>query len=301
MVGAGAVGGYFGALLHRSGADLTFLVRKNTGQILRKEGLTVESYKETFTVKPSVVTSENLTGFYDLIVMAVKCYDLENAAEDIRKSVGSNTAILTLQNGIDSEERLMNLFGKHAVMGGVAFITSKIISPGRIGHYKRGIMTIGELDGAETERIKKVFGLLKSAGIPVFLSNEIMKRKWEKLCWNATFNPLSVLMDGPVSLILDSPEALDAVRFAIEEVRTVALKEGITLSPKIGAETIEASAGLKEYHTSMYEDWKSVKPTENDYLNGAVCRMGKRHGVSTPVNFLLYQGVAALTDRRQVK
>ncbi|MHB8483967.1 MAG: ketopantoate reductase family protein, partial [Nitrospiria bacterium] len=208
------------------------------------------------------------------------------------------TIMLTLQNGVNTEQRLMNQFGSRNVIGGVAFITSKLIEPGKIGHYKRGIITIGELNGEKTARLEKIYQLLIQAKITSYITDEIMKKKWEKLCWNATFNPLSILFDGPVSVILESPGALEVIRQVISEIIAVAKQTGVILNETIAEETISNSHGLKEYHTSMYEDWKGGRMTENDYLNGDIYQKGISFHIPTPMNFALYQAVKALTRQQ---
>lgn len=295
MVGAGSVGGYFGALLHQSGADLTFLVRERTSEIIQKRGLIVESVNGNMKIQPKMARTKELNSTYDLIILAVKCYDLEEAANEIKPAVGANTLILTLQNGVDTEDRLIPLFGSEHIIGGVAFITSKLIERGRIAHFKRGMITIGELNGTKSERLASIHKLLTDARIPAYMTGEIMKKKWEKLCWNATFNPLSVLMDGPVSKILESPGGLSSIRQAIDEIILVAKATGIQLKENIAEDTIQASDELKDYHTSMYEDWKSGKMTENEQLNGVVYKKGVVLNIPTPINFVLYQAIKAMT------
>jgi 2-dehydropantoate 2-reductase len=295
MVGAGAVGGYFGALLHRSGVDLTFLVRENTFEIIQKRGLLVESINGNMTIHPQLIKATELNEKFDLIILAVKCYDLEEVFKTIRPAIGANTLVMTLQNGIDTEERVVSHFGKENIIAGVAFITSKLIEKGKIGHFKRGVITIGELTGTKSQRLVGIHKLLTNAGIPAFITGEIMKKKWEKLCWNATFNPLSVLMNGPVSVILESPGGLSAVRQGIQEIIIVAKESGIFLRESIIEDTVQASYELRNYHTSMYEDWKSGKTTENEYLNGAVYRKGLVLNIPAPMNFVLYQAIEAMT------
>ena len=295
MVGAGAVGGYFGTLLHQSGADITFLVRPATYEQIKQKGLTVESYKGTMTVQPQMVLAQGLFSPYDLIILSVKCYDLETVFQQIKPVVSPGTILMTLQNGVNTEDRLIQSFGGQNIIGGVAYITSKLLEPGRIGHYKRGIITIGELGGEKTGRLIKIYDVLIRAQITTHMTEEILKKKWEKLCWNATFNSLSILLNGPVSMILESQGALDVIRQVICEIRSVAKQIGIHLNEKTAEETISSSNGLKEYHTSMYEDWKSGKKTENDYLNGYIYQKGRSLNISTPMNFALYQAVKAIT------
>jgi 2-dehydropantoate 2-reductase len=296
MVGAGAVGGYFGALLHQSGADITFLVRPRTYEAIRGKGLIVESSKGKIAVQPKIVLEKDLTPSFDLIILAVKCYDLDAVFQQIRPIVASNTLLMTLQNGVDTEERLIQEFGRENIIGGVAFITSKLIEPGRIGHYKRGIITVGELDGKESDRLKKIHALLAGAKITSTMTHDIMKKKWEKLCWNAAFNPLSVLLDGPVSKILESPGALDVIHQVISEIIEIAKQSGVALHPDIARETIENSHGLKDFHTSMYEDWKGGRMTENRWLNGFLYQKGLSFHIPAPMNFVLFEAVRAITE-----
>ncbi|MFQ5780875.1 MAG: ketopantoate reductase family protein, partial [Nitrospiria bacterium] len=117
---------------------------------------------------------------------------------------------------------------------------------------------------------------------------------WEKLCWNATFNPLSVILDHPISLVLDSPPLLEVVRRGIAEVMDVAAVEGIDLDPNTISETISASSQFRDYYTSMYEDYKKGKPTEIEHLNGDIVRRGKKGNVSTPTHQMLYALVKGL-------
>ncbi|MBI1824746.1 MAG: ketopantoate reductase family protein [Nitrospirae bacterium] len=300
VAGAGAVGGYFGALLCQSGADITFLVRKTTGDIIREKGLSIESVTGNILVHPNWVIAEQLKGTYDLIILTVKCYDLEELFTQIRPAMASHTLMMTLQNGIDTEERAVSLFGRERVIGGVAFITAKLIEKGRIGHYKRGIITIGELNGEKSERLINIHQILTDAKISAFMTSEIMKKKWEKLCWNATFNPLSVILNAPVSEILESSGALSVIRQVIQEIIAVARENGVALRETIAEETIQNSFELKEYFTSMYEDWKSGKPTENRYLNGMLCQKGASAQIATPMNYILFQAVEALSKTRQI-
>jgi len=295
VVGAGALGGYFGALLQQNGVDVTFLVRAETFGIIRTKGLIVESVNGNMIVHPKLMLASDLNSPFDLIILTVKCYDLEEVFKEIEPAVSSQTLILTLQNGIDTEDRAASHFGKSNIIGGVAFITAKLIEKGKIGHYKRGVITIGELNGEISERLSKIHKLLTAAKITTYMTGDIMKKKWEKLCWNATFNPLSVILNGPVSDILKSPGALSVIRQVIQEILWVGKENGIILKESIIEDTIQNSFELKEFHTSMYEDWKTGKLTENRYLSGMVYQKGLSRNIQTPMNFILYQAVEAIT------
>jgi 2-dehydropantoate 2-reductase len=294
MVGAGAVGGYFGALLVRAGVDLTFLVHPETHEAIQGKGLKIKSAEGDFEVRPKTVTGAQEAGPVDLIILAVKCYDIDQALSDIKPALGEGTSVLTLQNGVDTEERVQAEIGADRVLAGVAYITSRKDAPGLIEHFRRGKITLGEISGRKTDRLLAVYNLFVQSGIPTHLSDDIRQSKWEKLCWNATFNPLSVILNDTVGAVLDSPELLEVVRSGAREVMSVASVLGIKLSERVVEETITASEPFRDYHTSMYEDFNAGKETEIEYLNGHIVRLGKDKGVQTPVNLTLYALVKGL-------
>lgn len=296
FVGAGAVGGYFGAVLCRAGAEAAFLLRPGTLAAIRKNGLSIRSPRGDFTVHPRASSEAGELAPADAVILTVKNGDLPGALDGIAPLIGPETCIVTTQNGVDAEEMVAARYGEERVIGGVAYITSRVASPGIIEHFKRGILCLGELDGSESARLQALCSALEKAGVRVQKSTYIVKTKWEKLCWNATFNPLSVILNGPVGRVLDSPEALGIVRESIREIRLVAAGSGIGLADGIDEETIRVTESLRAYHTSMYEDFKTGRKTENEFFNGAVCRMGERLGIPTPVNRTLYALVKTLTE-----
>ncbi|HEY5600055.1 MAG TPA: ketopantoate reductase family protein, partial [Candidatus Manganitrophaceae bacterium] len=233
IVGAGSVGGYFGAHLFKAGAEGAFLVRPQTYRQIASNGLRIKSVQGDFTVRPPLIRQVSELSAVDdiecsnlLIILAVKCYDLSSVLDEIAPLVEKGALILTLQNGVDTEDRILSYFKKDCLVAGVAYITARVAAPGVIEHYRRGTITIGELSGAKqdgtqggtqdgtlhvlhvphvSERAHQIQQLLSTAGIPCNISGRIRKAKWEKLCWNATFNPLSVILDHPISLVLGSP------------------------------------------------------------------------------------------------
>lgn len=298
IVGAGAVGGYFGALLCRSGVDVTFLVRPRTGRAIAARGLQIKSVSGDFTVYPPLVQHVAEVDSIDLIILAVKAYDLQPVLQEIAPLAERGAVLLTLQNGVDSEERILSYFKKDCVVAGVAYITSRLAEPGVIEHYRRGLISLGEPSGEKSDRAVQIHQLLSKAGITCYLTGQIMKAKWEKLCWNATFNPLSVILDHPISLVLDSAPLLEIVRQGISEILTVAAAEGIELKANIIEETITTSNQFREYHTSMYEDFKNGKPTEIEHLNGDLIRRAERKGIPVPTHRCLYGLIRGLEIKR---
>ena len=299
IVGAGGVGGYYGAVLMKAGVNVSFLVTPRSLPILQSKGLTVKSKGEVWNFKPPVSTNPEDLGPCDLIIIAVKRYDTEKALDTIQSVVSKDTMILTIQNGIDGEEEILHRFPDANVLGGVAFLASKIEEPGIISHIGAGSLGIGELDGSESERARSLVDLFKNAGIPTRLSRNIYKTKWEKLCWNSVFNPLSVILNGPLDNILDSKDALDVAYKIFEEIRLLAEKKGISIDSGLMDEQINVTQKLRGYHTSMYEDFSKGKPTEIDYFNGYVCREGVRSNVATPVNYTVTSLVKAIIFRHK--
>ena len=167
MVGAGSVGGYFGAHLARKYSNVSFLLRPKTQAAVVANGLTIRSaIGESFTVHPQSASNPQDLPQPDLIILGVKAYDLPETIDQLESILKPDTTILTLQNGVTIEDTLKMRFGREKVVGGVAFIYSKIVQPGVIEHYKKGMVTIGELMGLETPRLLRIQKLFKEAGLP---------------------------------------------------------------------------------------------------------------------------------------
>ena len=179
----------------------------------------------------------------------------------------------------------------------MAFIYSKIVEPGVIEHYKRGGVAIGELMGHKSERLLQIAEMFKQAGISCQLSDDIRKSKWEKMCWNCVFNPVTVLIDDKVAKALDHPEMAGVIRQIVGEVAAVSAALKVPLAPDMAEKVVKWTQELRDIHTSMYDDWKAKRPTEIDYLNGYIVRMGRELGIPTPVNEALTAMVKAVTER----
>ena len=304
VVGAGAVGGFFGALLHQSGVAVTFLVRPDTQRAIAHRGLEIRSADARhgcFTIHPPLISQVSPNTAADLVLLAVKCYDLPVVLEAVAPLVHKGATLLTLQNGVDNEARIRAYFSKDCVVEGVTYITSRLASPGVVEHFRRGSIAIGETSGDESERTRKIHRLFSAAHIPCHISRDIRATKWEKLCWNATFNPLSVILGHPIGLVLDSPLLSEIVRQGVSEVVAVAAAEGISLRPEIVQETLSVSDLFRDFHTSMYEDYAHGKPTEIESLVGHVIRLGTERTVATPVLRTLYALVVGLEQKRTGK
>ncbi|HEU4683590.1 MAG TPA: 2-dehydropantoate 2-reductase [Nitrospira sp.] len=299
IVGAGSVGGFFGAHLAKSNPNVSFLLRPKTLAAVREQGLTVRSASGTFTVHPPASSDPKELPQPDLVILAVKAYDLDEVLGLLEPVLGIHTVILTLQNGIDTEDRILARLGRDCVIGGVAFIYSKITAPGVIEHYKKGTVAIGELMGHESERLLRIRDFFTAAGIPCQLSKDIRRSKWEKMCWNCVFNPITVVIDDKVAKALEHHEMLDTIRQIVGEVAAVAAAMKVPLPADMAERVLKWTQEIRDIHTSMYDDWKAGRPTEIDYLNGYIAKHGNALGIPTPVNQALTAMIRTLTERDQ--
>ncbi|MDE3040569.1 MAG: 2-dehydropantoate 2-reductase [Nitrospirota bacterium] len=297
MVGAGSVGGFFGAHLAKNNPNVSFLLRPKTLAAVKQGGLMIRSASGTFTIHPPAASDPRELPKPDLIILSVKAYDLDEVMAQLDPVLTDQTVILTLQNGVDTEDRLIARLKRDCVVGGVAFIYSKIAAPGVIDHYKKGAVAIGELMGHKSPRLLAIAEIFKQAGIPCQLTDDVRKSKWEKMCWNCVFNPLTVMIDDKVAKALDHPEMLRVIHQIVGEVMAVAAAVKVPLAPDMAEKVVRWTQEIRDIHTSMYDDWKAGRPTEIDFLNGYVAKVAREFGIPTPVNDLLTAVIKTITER----
>lgn len=296
MVGAGAVGGFFGAHLARTHGNISFLLRPATLAAVRERGLTIRSPSGALTVRPLAASDPAALPAPDLIILANKVYDLDAVLRQISPVLTDRTVILTLQNGVDVEDRIIRWLDRDCVVGGVAFIYAKIAEPGVIEHYKRGGVTVGELMGNKSPRLLAIADLFTQAGISCRISEDIRRAKWEKMCWNCVFNPLTVVINDRVANAIDHSEMLGVIRSVVGEVVAVAASHKIDLGEDMADKVVQWTQEIRDIHTSMYDDWKAGRPTEIDSLNGYIVERGKALGIPAPVNEALAALVKVITE-----
>ncbi len=296
VVGAGGVGGYIGGRLALVGNDVVLIARGAHLKAIQADGLKVKSINGDFQVRVKATDRPETVGPVDLVIFAVKSYDTESAAEQIRPMVGPNTAVLTVQNGVDNEEKLVRIFGPERVLGGVVYIDSYIEAPGLIVHTDGGRVVFAELDGRPSERAALIKQTLDAAGIPAEISEDIAKVKWTKLLFNCALNAMTALARCYHTDILQTPEGREVFIGLIREAEAVARARGINLDPDVVEKIVQRADGLPPSRSSMLYDVLSGKPLEVDALNGVIVRYGREVGVSTPFNQALY-GTLKVVDR----
>jgi 2-dehydropantoate 2-reductase len=229
----------------------------------------------------------------------VKAYDLDEVMAQIEPVLSDKSVILTLQNGIDTEDRIIARLKRDCVVGGVAFIYSKIAAPGVIDHYKKGAVAIGELMGHESERLLQIRDIFAAAGIPCQISKDIRRSKWEKMCWNCVFNPITVLIDDKVSKALDHQEMMGVIRQIVGEITAVSAALKVPLPADMPERVVKWTQEIRDIHTSMYDDWKAGRQTEIRNLNGYIVEQGRALGIPTPVNEALTAMIKTMTEKEK--
>lgn len=288
-MGSGAVGGYFGALLEKGGVDVTLIARGRHLDVIKARGLHIKSPNGDFTIHATAVEDPGAVGPVDLILFCVKSHDTETAARQCLPMIKESTVILSLQNGVDNEEKIAGIAGAQKVLGGVAYIGAAVAEPGVIVHTAEGRIVFGEVPGGLSERVNRLAQTFRDAGVPVEVSANIRAILWGKLCWNATFNALNALVGGEVRALVERPETRALARAVMEEVRAVGVAEGVHLPEEIVDKMLRwTETDAARMKTSTRQDLEAGKPLEVEALNGVVVRKGKAAGIPTPLNFALY-------------
>src|SRR5712692_2382804 len=270
VMGAGAVGGYFGARVAASGMDVTFIARGEHLKAMQKNGLRIKSTRGDLEIHSKFISSSDQIAPVDLVLLAVKSQDTEEAARSLAPFMGRDTAVLSLQNGVDNTDKIARLWGGDRSLAGVAYISARISAPGVIEHSGGGRIVLGSLHPGGQENARAAHSILAQAKISCDISSDIRELLWKKLAWNAPFCALSCLLHMTVGDILGSASLEALVRVCIDEVREAARCCGIDLPPSTAQEALSFSATLRNVKPSMLQDLEAGKPLEHEALNGVV-------------------------------
>jgi 2-dehydropantoate 2-reductase len=283
VVGAGAVGGYFGGRLLQAGRDVTFLVRPRRAAELAKHGLTIRSPVGDFRrASPPIVLQEDLAEPFDLVVLSCKAFDLEGAMASFAKAVGPATAILPLLNGMRHIDRLVERFGAERVLGGQCAISTTLGADGAVVHLNDWhALSFGELDGSRSPRIETIASALLDAGFAARLSDEIRQEMWEKWVFIATAAGITCLMRASVGEYA-AAGATDLALGLLNECASIAAAQGFPLrEPALERGRTALTAAGSPLKASMLRDIEGGKPVEGDQILGDLLRRGgKPEGLS---------------------
>jgi 2-dehydropantoate 2-reductase len=300
VLGAGAVGGYFGGRLAEAGRDVTFLVRPARAALLVEKGLVVASLLGDFTVTPQLATAETLRGTYDLILLTAKHYDLDQAIEAIRPAVGAQTAVLPLLNGLVHLDRLSAAFGDEAILGGVAYVGASLRPDGSINHHNRlsGI-AFGERKGGVSARTEAIAAQFADSKVSAPPSENVMLDMWEKFGMITTMAGMNCLMRGTIGDIAATEDGASLMLDLFAETQAVAAAAGY---PARQAYCDNIAKMLTEKgspnNASMHHDLAQGSRTEGEYIIGDMRRRAAALGVPTPLLRAAWAHLQVYENRR---
>lgn len=286
IMGAGGVGGYYGALLARAGRDVAFIARGPHLQAIRQEGLQVRSVFGDFRVFRARATDNPAElGKVDLVIFTTKTYQTEEAARIILPIIGPETVVLPLQNGVDAAERIGAVVGMDRVLGGTTWLSAAVEAPGVIGQYSQfRRIIIGELDGTVSARAENVGGVLRSTGATVELVQNMPHVLWTKFVFISAISAMGGMTRVTLGEYRQVPEARAILTEALREVAAVSEARGVHLDPEVVGKTLafidDSAPGIKP---SMQRDIEAGRQSELESMVGVVVRWGEEHGVPTPV------------------
>jgi len=289
VYGTGGVGGYFGGRLAQAGADVRFIARGAHLQALRERGLRVRSVTGDFEVRAPATDDPAEVGSCDFVLFCVKTFDTDAAAARLGPLVGEDTAVVSLQNGVENEETLARAVGEDHVMGGAAFIFAEIAGPGVIRHTGGpASITFGELDGRASERAQRLLARCEQAGFGAELSADIKTVLWAKLAFICAQAGLTAAVRLPIGEIRGAAAAWAAFGRLVAEVCAVAEAEGHPVPPAARERALALAQAMPDSFSSLHDDLVAGHRMELDALHGFIVRRAARHGLAVPMSEAVY-------------
>ncbi len=288
IIGAGAIGSFYGALLAKSGADASVLCRSDY-DIVIKQGYSIKSAtlgSWVFTPSQIIKNASEYDGQADYVILCTKNTPETDRVQLVQEAISKNTCIVLIQNGIDIEQELIDAFPDNEIISGLAFICCNRLEPGVIHHLAYGKLTLGSLN-RKINKAQHLSDLINQAGIESITTDNIISSRWLKCLWNAAFNPLSVLSDGlSTKEILTSQEKL--IRTIMQEVCSIADACGHPLPKDSIDNNIQNTYAMPNYKTSMLLDYQNQKPMEVEAILGNTIKAAQKNNVSCPTLDTLY-------------
>ncbi len=317
IAGAGAIGGYIGALMTRAGEDVTLFARGPHLKAMQERGLKVRSADGDFETRPKVTGDLKDAGTPDVIFLGVKAHALTGLAPQLTPLIGPNTTVVSTQNGIPWWYFQVGA-GEHAgihlekvdpggvigkaidparVIGSIVYLGTEIVEPGVIQHTEGNRISLGEPDGSKSERARAIAEAMIRSGLRCPVAPRFRTEVWVKLLGNVAFNPLSALTRATLVQMARHPEVCPVVRSIMAEVEAVAAKLGIELPISID-QRIAGAEKVGEHKTSMLQDLEAGRPMELDPVVGAVVELGQKLGVELPHTRTVYAAAKLLGEHR---
>lgn len=287
VMGAGALGCYFGGRIAAAGGDIAFVARGAHLDAMKRDGIRIESPLGDAVIQPVHASDDpGEIGPVDMVLFLVKMFDTESAARQMAPLIGPDTQVITFQNGIDGAARLGAIVGAERVLDGIAYIPAHISAPGTVHHGgPLARLVFGEADGAESTRTRALLGLLQNAGIEAEITADIQRAKWEKFVMLSAMSAVTALTRLPLGPVLADPHCAELFRDALGETAAVGRVFCPTLPADAAEKAMETAHGFRpQVRASMAEDLNRGKRIELMHLSGAVVRLGEERGVDTPTH-----------------
>lgn len=295
-MGAGAVGCYYGALLARAGHAVSLIGRQAHVQAVQQRGLRLQTALIDVQVPMHASTEASAVQGADVVLFCVKSTDTEAAARAIQPWLAPGALVLTLQNGVDNDERVRAVLDRRTpVAAAVVYVATAMAGPGHVQHHGRGELVI-----APSPRSEAVAAQFGAAGIPTQISDNVRGALWAKLVLNCAYNALSALSQQPYGQLVQAPGVTDVIADTVAECLAVAKADGVTIPGDVAAAVRGIPATMPGQHSSTAQDLARGKPTEIDHLNGYVVGRGETLGVPVPLNRALQVLVKLAEGRRTV-
>ena len=303
IVGTGGVGGYFGAKLTAAGYEVTFIARGEHLRAIQTNGLRVKSINGDFTVKPAKATSNIAeVGVVDVVFVCLKAWQVRDMASQLKPMVGDGTVVIPLQNGVMATDELREVLGEKAVIRGLCRIFSKVEAYGVIHHFGVDPTVIfGENSNEQTDRVLRIKEAFTKAAVTAIVPRDIEAEAWKKFLFICSSGLLAVCR-SPYGAVRELAETRQLLVDLFTETYEVARAKGVNLKPDIIEKTM-AMIDTFDYDTtsSLTRDVMEGKPSEVEYQNGTVVRLGAKYGVPTPVNQFVYSCILPMEQAaRQV-
>lgn len=302
VMGAGAVGCYFGGMFARAGAPVTLIGRPQHVEVISRTGLFLDSFRFQDQIRVSASTEAAAARGAEIVLLCVKTVNTEEAAKSLAPHLVNGAVVVSLQNGVDNVERIRSATGIEAIPACV-YVAAEMTAPGCVKHTARGELIIGDLSGvhrteaSREQRLERLGAVSRRAGISCRVSENIAADLWTKLIMNCAYNAISALSRSRYGRMVRSPWTRELMRQVVEETLAVARAAGVQM-PEVNL--VEAAWKLAETMpnaiSSTAQDLARGKPTEIDSLNGYVARRGAELGIATPVNATLHALVKLLEE-----
>jgi 2-dehydropantoate 2-reductase len=295
VMGAGAVGCYYGAMLARAGHEVVLVGRPSHVEAVKAHGLRLETQAFDAHVRMAASTEAGAVQGADLVLFCVKSTDTESAAAQIAPHLAPDALVLTLQNGVDNDARVRSVLSND-VAAAVVYVATEMAGPGHVRHHGRGELVI-----APSRRSEEVARHLEAAGVPTQISGNVRGSLWAKLILNCAYNALSAVTQLPYGVLVKGTGVTDVIRDVVAECLAVAKAEGVVVPGDTDAAVRGIAQSMPSQYSSTAQDLARGKLSEIDHLNGLVVRRGEALGVPTPANRVLFVMVKLLEGKQQAR